>query len=143
MSYCTAADLTERMSNDELIQLTDDSGSGSVNPDVILSAIAAAQDIVDGYLRGRYSVPLATTPVVVKNLALDLTAYRLYKRRNQLSVNDAIESLYKNAVSALKDIAAGIIKLELPDTGAQIPLRGFYYTTPKRKLFGDAELEKF
>lgn len=143
MPYCTSADLLERMTNEELIQLSDDSGTGVVNPDVIATAISAAQDIIDGYLRGRYSVPLGDVPILVKNLALDLTAYRLYKRRNQLDVNDARESLYKNAISQLKDIKAGVILLELADSGAAVKPRGFYRTNHSHKFFGDDTLRKF
>jgi len=63
------------MSNDELIQLTDDSNTGVADQDLISKAISAAQDTIDGYLRGRYPVPLASVPGIVKNIAADLAAY--------------------------------------------------------------------
>ncbi len=144
MAYCTAADLTERMSNKELIQLTDDADAGVPNQDIISAAIAAAQDTIDGYLRGRYTVPLVSVPGIVKNMALDLTAYKLFKRRNQLSVNDARELMYKQAVSQLKDIQAGIIQLQTADKQA-MPPRTLIKSNkkPSDRLFNKHRLEEF
>ncbi|MGD9642778.1 MAG: gp436 family protein [Elusimicrobiales bacterium] len=144
MAYCTAADLTERMSTDELIQLTDDAGTGVPNQDIISTAIAAAQGTIDGYLRGRYPVPLASVPGLVKNLALDLAAYKLFKRRNQLMVNEARELMYKQAVSQLKDIQAGIIILETADK-KPLPPASLMRTNkrPADRMFGKDKLEGF
>ena len=144
MAYCTAADLTERMSNEELMQLTDDAGTGVPDQDIISKAIAAAQDTIDGYLRGRYPVPLESVPGIVKNLALDLTTYTLFKRRNQLSMNEARELMYKQAISQLKDIKAGIIQLQTADQQA-LPARPLFKSNkrPTDKMFGKERLGEF
>jgi len=144
MAYCTAADLTERMSNEELIQLTDDAGTGVPDQDMISKAIAAAQDTIDGYLRGRYPVPLVSVPGIVKNLALDLTTYTLFRRRNQLSMNEARELMYKQAISQLKDIKAGIIQLQTADQQA-LPPRPLFKSNkrPEDKMFSKDRLGEF
>ncbi len=144
MAYCTAEDLTERLSNDELIQLTDDAGTGVVNQDIVSRAISAAQDTIDGYLRGRYTVPLVSVPGLIKNIAADLTAYKLFKRRNQLVVNEAKELMYKKAVAQLKDIQAGVILLETA-AGAALPPKPLMKTNkrPSDRIFDKSKLEEF
>lgn len=144
MAYCAAEDLTERLSNDELIQLTDDANTGVVDQDIVAAAITAAQDVIDGYLRGRYTVPLASVPGLIKNIALDLAAYKLFKRRNQLRINEARELMYKTAMAQLKDLQSGVLQLEKAD-GAPLPPRPLMKSNkrPSDRLFGKDRLEEF
>ena len=144
MDYCAAADLAERLSNNELIQLTDDANTGVANQDLIARAISAAQDTIDGYLRGRYTVPLVSVPGIVKSIATDLAAYSLFKRRNQLQVNEAKELMYKKAMAQLKDIQAGIILLETA-AGAALPPKPLMKSNkrPSDKIFDKQKLEGF
>jgi len=144
MAYCTASDLTERLSNDELIQLTDDVSAGVPDQGIISAAIAAAQDTIDGYLRGRYPVPLVSVPGIIKNLALDLTLYNLFRRRGQLQANESRELLYKQAVGQLKDIAAGIILLQTADK-QPLPARPLPQCNkrPSDRIFTRKRLEGF
>ncbi|MCX5785670.1 MAG: DUF1320 domain-containing protein [Elusimicrobia bacterium] len=144
MDYCAAEDLTERLSNDELIQLTDDANTGVANQDIIAKAISAAQDTINGYLRGRYTVPLVSVPGIIKNLALDLTAYKLFKRRNQQFDIGARELMYKQAISQLKDIQVGIIQLETSDRAA-LPPASLMKTNkrPSDRIFSKRKLEEF
>jgi phage gp36-like protein len=144
MSYCATEDLNERLSNDELIQLTDDSNTGTVDQAIVSRAIAAAQDTIDGYIRGRYAVPLVSVPGVIKNISADLAAYNLFKRRNQLAVNEARELMYKKAVTQLKDIQTGTILLETA-TGEALAPRPLMKTNKRTsdRQFGKDRLEEF
>jgi len=68
-------------------------------------AASSAQEEIDPYLRGRYTLPFASTPERVIDLSDDITIYNCYKRRNQ--VTEEVRHSYKDAVAALKDISAG------------------------------------
>ncbi len=144
MNYCAAEDLTERLSNDELIQLTDDADTGVANQDLVARAISAAQDVIDGYLQGRYTVPLVSVPGLIKNITADLAAYKLFHRRNQMQVNEGRELMYKTAISQLKQIQEGIILLNIT-TGETLPPKPLMKTnkTPGDRIFDKHRLNEF
>ncbi|MCD7780899.1 MAG: DUF1320 domain-containing protein, partial [Candidatus Gastranaerophilales bacterium] len=56
--YCTVDDIETQTSTPTLIQLTSDDGQEAVNRDVADEAILYSSVLIDGYLRGRYSLPL-------------------------------------------------------------------------------------
>ena len=59
MYYINAENMLKAMSKPELVQLTNDEPRAT-EPDmaVVDEAIRYASDLVDGYLRGRYPLPL-------------------------------------------------------------------------------------
>lgn len=109
MPYCAQADLTAPA--DDLLQLTDDEGSGEVNTDIIDQHIAIADELVDGYLRGRYPVPLDPVPGIIRVCAADITLYRLYGRRAHVEPPKDLLDRYKNALKLLETIQKGAIVL--------------------------------
>lgn len=74
--YIGADDLTAAMGKMELVQLTNDNARGT-EPDaqVIDAAVRYACDLVDGYLRGRYVLPLAETPTVLQPLCINIARH--------------------------------------------------------------------
>ena len=112
MNYCTIDDIETQTSTPILIQLTCDEGQESVNRDVALSAILYSSALIDGYLRGRYNLPLNIHFPLLKVLAVDISIYRLYSRRLANEIPEGIETAYKNAISTLRDIQKGIITLQ-------------------------------
>lgn len=123
MSYCTLADIDAP--NDDLIDLTDDNDFGVIDQQVIDKAIDAAGELIDGYLRGRYTLPLTPVPGLLKTLALDIVTYRLYTRRVRLTPPEGVSDRYKNSLKILDLIAAGKVSLgtealngsDTPETG--------------------------
>ncbi len=112
MDYCTIDDIETYTSTPTLIQLTSDEGQETVNRDVALEAILYSSALIDGYLRGRYNLPLNTHFPLLKVLAVDISIYRLYSRRLVNEIPEGIETAYKNAVSTLRDIQKGVISLQ-------------------------------
>lgn len=112
MDYCTIDDIETYTSTPTLIQLTSDEGQETVNRDVALEAILYSSALIDGYLRGRYNLPLDTHFPLLKVLAVDISIYRLYSRRLVNEIPEGIETAYKNAVSTLRDIQKGVISLQ-------------------------------
>ena len=144
MSYCTLADINDQIPETNIIQLTDDEGLGRVNQTRVNKAIETAGGIIDGYLRGRYSLPLSTVPVLIRTIAIDIAVYKLYERRLELEMPEAMSDRYKNAVKLLEQIQKGLIRLgiESPDTG---PGQGYYKTnkTAEGRIFNKDVLKQF
>jgi phage gp36-like protein len=121
MAYATIDDLRAQLDEATLVQLTDDEGQGSVNENRATRAIADAQAEIDGYLGGRYSVPLQEpVPESVRRLAVELAIYNLYARRG--TVPDIRAERKKECVAFLEALGTGKISLGLdpePAGGAQ------------------------
>ena len=112
MDYCTIDDIETQASTPTLIQLTSDDGQEVVDRVVAQEAILYSSALIDGYLRGRYSLPLDTRFPLLRILAIDLSIHRLYTRRMRDEMPEVIENNYKNAISTLKDIQKGVISLQ-------------------------------
>ena len=107
--YSTLADIKKSISEETLIQLSDDDNLGVVNEDNVTQAIATADAEIDGYCGVKYAVPFTgTIPAVVGKLSAEIAIYYLYKRR---IVSEKIEKQYDKAVARLKDIARGLLSL--------------------------------
>jgi len=121
MPYIVQADLSEKVSTAELIQLTDDAKLGVVDTTVVAKLIASAEAEIDGYLATRYAVPLAApVPTLVKKWAVDLTVYNLYLRRRR--VTEDAQRAYDDAIKQLRDTAKGLLTLGLDPPPARSAL---------------------
>lgn len=112
MDYCTIEDIETHTSTPTLIQLTSDDGQEEVDRVVAQEAILYSSTLIDGYLRGRYTLPLDTHFPLLRILAIDLSIYRLYTRRMRNEMPEVIENNYKNAIATLRDIQKGVITLQ-------------------------------
>lgn len=110
MTYCTSADYTDRYSEEELIQSTDRHGTGAVDSAVFDRAAADAAAEIDGYLAGRYPLPLASVPPILTALASDIVRYRLFPD----IAPDAVRQRYEDARRLLESLASGRVTLGLP-----------------------------
>ena len=109
MAYCTQNDLLTLIPQQELAELTTDSGD-TPDSQVVAEAIQRAEAEIDSYLGMRYGLPLTSVPDQVKGLSMDMALYHLYSRR---SVAPAVRlQKYEAAVAFLKLLAAGEAVLE-------------------------------
>ncbi len=104
MSYCTVSDITAVIPNNELIQITNDAGGSVIDTAKITDEIVYVDNVIDGYIRGRYSLPLTTVPDELKYLARDYVVYQLYSRRMLTEVPISVEQRFKNVNQILRDI---------------------------------------
>ncbi|TMV09821.1 DUF1320 domain-containing protein [Ruegeria sediminis] len=111
MAYTTLAELTDRYGDAMLVSLTDraDTPTGTIDTGVIDRAIAGADAQIDGYLKGRYKLPLAATPPILADLAQAIACWKLHLYDPPAKV----KADYEEAVRQLKDIARGIIVLDV------------------------------
>lgn len=115
MPYCTQADLIERFGEAEITQLSDRAGEGTLDSAVVASAIDDADAEIDGYLSGRYALPLASVPAVMVRLACDIARYYLFGH----DVTDLVKERYDQAIGYLVQIATGVIGLGPEDPGPE------------------------
>lgn len=111
MTYATQDDLVERFGESMLIDLSDRANppAGAIDATVITKALTDADAQIDGYLLGRYLLPLASTPDLVNDLAKTIAIYKLHRD----AVSDKIRADYQDALKQLAQIAAGAIRLNV------------------------------
>lgn len=77
MSYATQQDMVTRFGLREVVTLTDRNATGAIDVTVLAGGLSAADNEINVYLAGRYDLPLATTPTIVRDFACDIARYRL------------------------------------------------------------------
>lgn len=115
MPYCTLEQLTERYTEQLLLQLTDRATPpvGTIDSAAVDRAIANAEAEIDSYLAAKYQLPLADVPAVVTDLAQIIAIYKLHP----YSPDPKIKDDYDQAMKRLGDISTG--KAKLPIAGAE------------------------
>lgn len=122
MSYATAQDVINRYPNRDLVQLTnEDPTATTVNSTPITQALTDASAEIDGYIEGRFTLPLADPPAVLNRLATDIAMYRMQSLRPLHDLEDA-RKRYDDAVAVLSKVAAGELTLGLAADGKEPPL---------------------
>jgi phage gp36-like protein len=141
MSYAVKADLSpRRISASELVQLTDDTNSGSTNDQVITDVLTEASALIESYCRVRYTVPLQASDQV-KGLCLTLAEYYLYLRRKR--VKDDVRQSYEDAIAFLKDVSSGKAGLDQPATATPQTSGGDVQVTSVEERFSDDNLSGY
>lgn len=112
MAYIAQSDLVpRRLTQQELVELTDDGKTGEVDAAVVAAVLDEASAKLDAYSRGRHALPLVASEQV-KGIALDVAVFLLFLRRRRVSAE--IEAGYDRALSFLRDIAAGKASFDQP-----------------------------
>ena len=111
MAYTTIELIRTEMTNEELVQVTDDNNTGEVDTTIVTQMINNAHNEVLGILRGRYpdDYDADEIPLQVKNIETKIAVYNLFKRRLRNNMPDPAVSEYKQAVKDLKEIQKGSI----------------------------------
>ena len=141
MAYITESDVKTILPESELILLTDDSGSGTVNTANLNQCIADAEAIIDSHLRPQHSVPLETPGDLVKKIDIELTIFNLHKRRD--TVSDAIRNYYDDNIALLNKISVG--KILIDDSTSYRNTGGRIHTNKSStsKVYTSTETDKF
>jgi len=146
MAYATQDDLVPlRLTQKDLVELTDDDDTGNVNADIVTAALTEASGRVESYCRGRYVTPLQPSESL-KSLTLDIAIYLLFSRRRETRISDTIQQRYQDAIAFLKDISTGKASLDQPATSAvpQTSLAGPEISQKDGNLrFSDCQLKGF
>jgi phage gp36-like protein len=142
MTYATATDLLTRFDAEEIVQrcareiprlvsdemLRTAAAGGDLGGyseeeqaataralDKLRHALEDARATVDGYLAGRYQLPLSPLPPVLVRIACELARYYLYD--DQLT--EPVKQRFEANVRFLRDVASGVLQLGADsETGA-------------------------
>ncbi len=136
MRYCSLADLQLAVPAQTLVWLSsDDTAATEPALPVVEEAVRQAEELVDAHLRGRYVLPLAPVPTVVKDMTVNLARHWLYARRPEGSeLPDAVTRTYKSALQMLESIRDGKLTIGAP-TGEAQPEPGEIKVRAKRRMF--------
>lgn len=116
MAYATVADLVAEFGEREVIELTDrfDPPIGVVDQAVAQGALDRAGAVIEGYLAGRYALPLPAVPPLIAGIARDLARHALYTS----AMPEVVQARYDAAMKQLKAIGDGLMALPLPPAGS-------------------------
>lgn len=137
MRYCTRQDIGQAIPEMTLLQLSnDDPAAEQPNESVIEEAVRQAEELVDGYLRGRYVLPLDPVPTVLRDAVVYLARHWLYQRRPEGAVPDAVKDSRKDTIKLLETIRDGVVTLGMP-SGQAAPEPGEVKVRSRRQQFSD------
>lgn len=113
-SYATRLQMMDRFGQSELISLTDRDGTaGTIVVEVLDVALTDASALINGYLAGRYTLPLTPPPAVLERLCCDIARYGLYDN----GASEAVSKRFDDAVHYLEMVGAGKITLGVASQG--------------------------
>ncbi|AKU21877.1 gp436 family protein [Massilia sp. NR 4-1] len=103
MPYATRLDMEQSFGADEIAQRESALPAGAVD-----KALRDASAMIDGYLAGRYGIPLSVVPANLPPMAGAIARYYLLgDAATERARND-----YKDAIAWLKDVQAGRVFLQ-------------------------------
>lgn len=109
MTYATQQQLVDRYGERLIVQVSDraDPPAGTIDAAVVANALGQADAVIDGYLAGRYLLPLAAVPPLLEPIAQAIAIYKLHTYSPEAKIDDE----YKAAIADLVRIASGTIRL--------------------------------
>lgn len=136
MPYATVQDLQDRLGVPRLVQLTDlaDPPAGTVDAAVAGKALSDASAEIDGYLMGRYAVPVTVVSAleVLRVHCVLLAHYRLLGS----AADEVIRADVTAARSLLAKIAQGTVPLLPPAEAPAVAGVGQVLFEPGTKVMG-------
>jgi phage gp36-like protein len=114
MPYLTASEYLERYTEAETVRLTDTTQTGVVDDAKVDTVIADVTEFADAYLAGRYVLPIASPPELLKGIVADLARERLHGLR----ATPAVTANADRARKLLTDLSAGRANIPAPAAGS-------------------------
>ena len=137
--YLPPEELLAFMPGKSVAQLTnDDPKAEKADMAKVQEAVRAAEELADGYLRGRYALPLSTVPTLLRDVVRTIARFKLYERRPESKMPDTVLETYKAAVKTLEQIRSGRITLGVAATAEPVPERGEHRMSAPAAYFSDA-----
>lgn len=120
MTYLTLASMIALFGTQEMLELSQLHDPDATEPDNerIQANIDSAEAEANSYLAGRYSLPFALVPLVLKEKVADIARYKL----DSIRAREDVRQRYEDAIRWLKLVAAGTIDLGLDDGGEEVSI---------------------
>lgn len=150
--YSTVENISKKYSTALLIRLTNFDGTAddftAIKESVLEDALQDASALIDGYLAGRYAVPVSPAPEYFES-DCEAISVALMIQHKGYSTGTPDESLYLAGMKIIKDryemVASGKLTLPIPGTVGGVssnPPLNIAATYPP-KIFSRETLDKF
>lgn len=140
--YATEADMVKRFADDiEELKLMHADAAASIN-----EALQDAAEEINGYIGGRYPLPLPNVPSNLNRMACDIARYRLYYQQP----TEEVRNRYKDAIKFLERVQDEKAHLQIQTATNEIvddqpkgrPITMPIGTSYVGGVFGDETLDK-
>lgn len=122
MNYATESDIETIYSSHVLDRVAFDPETGGRDSERVARALESATHEIDMYLSVFHTMPLATIPPMVRQMAVDIAIYRMALTQDKLTIE--IENRYKATITTLTSISQGKLALGIPAGSGQGPIGG-------------------
>lgn len=129
--YATLQDMQSRFGAD-LLRVAVLPGTADLDEDAITQALTDASSLIDGYLAGRYPLPLEHVPTALVPICCDIARHRLYGEQ----APEQIGKRYDAAISFLKSVGKGELALGLAADGEQLESQNLAELQSDGRVFG-------
>ena len=129
-AYCTRTDIENLYGTANVSKWADrenNQDTGQITARITL-AIGIVSSFIDAYLRDIYDTPFATTPDVVKNIAVLLAGVELYEGRGVEDFNPETNLPFhklawhrSRAMRDLQYLKSGVLKLDFSPAATTVP----------------------
>jgi phage gp36-like protein len=147
VAYCTLDHIKMLISMQTLLLLCDDDNVGAIvttPPNTaflnVEYAISQADNLIDSYIGGRYTLPLTAVPGLIRDASANLAACNLYGRKLDIETPQGVLERRKMVIKWLDDIkagSAGVPELESGEAAVYKSSR-----SAEEKMFPDDVLEQ-
>lgn len=146
--YATVQNVEDRYATDFLIRITnftDEDEGEEINEDRITTALEDSSDLIDGYLQGRYSVPVSPAPQFFLSDTVKLTIKLLVERKGYepKSPDEAHVTAGNEVLKKYMAIADGSISISIPDSGGNSVPPAKVLTSSPSAIFDKETLDTY
>lgn len=141
MSYATQQDMIDRFGDREVIALSDRDNNGVIDVPVLAAGLVAADNEINAYLAGAYSLPLNVTLPIVRDFACDIARYRLCSA--EVVQTDEVRDRYKDAIKFFEKVASGKVSLGVSLLNQQTNMVGSVKSTVTSRVFNADSLRDY
>lgn len=123
--YATVADMIARFGETQIIRLSrpEDRTAETVDEDKVNIALTDATGVINGYVRGRYLVPIAVPPEEIIRATCILARYDLAQGEHT-DPSEEMGKGRKDIITWLENIAKELVHLDLPSAAPVGPAVG-------------------
>jgi len=108
--YCSVQNIADEIGEKLLAQLTDDANGQIVVVPTVEHFIQIGTATINGYLRGRYKLPLEKEHIELRTACINIVKYLLYQRRGKMQ--ESVKEAYGGAIKLLEQIQSGAYLLD-------------------------------
>lgn len=124
-AYATVADMISRFGEPQIVRLSRPDERDATAPDAVKvgTALADATALINGYIRGRYFVPVANPPKDIVRAACILARYDLAQSERS-DPSEEMAKGRKDVIAWLENISRELVHLDLPAAAPAGPAVG-------------------